>query len=105
MEFLRREEIDAILGAPDTETWMGRRDRTLLLVAIQRGLRASELIQLRCDDVRLGAGPHLRCEGKGRKGRCTPLRREAAAVLAAWLRERNGQPLDPVFPSTRGAAR
>ena len=102
IEFLRREEIDALLGAPDAETWIGRRDRTLLLVAIQTGLRVSELIHLQCDDVMLGTGAHVRCEGKGRKQRCTPLRREAAAVLVVWLRERNGQPTDPVFPSTRG---
>lgn len=101
--FLRREEIDALLGAPDPVTWIGRRDRTLLLLAIQTGLRVSELIHLRCTDVILGTGAHLRCEGKGRKQRCTPLRREAVALIAAWLRERNGQPTDPVFPSVRGA--
>lgn len=102
--FLVREEIDALLAAPDVETWIGRRDRTLLLVAIQTGFRVSELTHLRCEEVMLGTGAHLRCEGKGRKQRCTPLRRDTAAVLAAWLRERNGQPSDPVFPSTRGGA-
>ena len=102
--FLRREEVDALLGAPDPATWLGRRDRTLLLVALQTGLRVSELTHLRCEEVILGTGAHLRCEGKGRKQRCTPLRRETAAVMAAWLRERNGQPTDPVFPSIRGGA-
>lgn len=104
IEFLRREEIAALLAAPDAETWIGRRDRTLLLVAIQTGLRVSELTRLQCEDVMLGtgAGAHLRCEGKGRKQRCTPLRRETAAVMAAWLRERNGTSGDPVFPSRRG---
>jgi site-specific recombinase XerD len=100
--FLRREESDALLAAPTAATWIGRRDRTLLLVALQTGLRVSELIHLRCEAVVLGTGAHLRCEGKGRKQRCTPLRRETAAVLAAWLRERQGEPGDPVFPSTRG---
>lgn len=100
--FLHPEEINALLAAPDVETWIGQRDRTLLLVAIQTGLRVSELIGLRCEEVVLGTGAHLRCEGKGRKQRCTPLRRETAAIMVAWLRERNGQPGDPVFPSMRG---
>ena len=104
IEFLRREEIDALLAAPDTATWTGRRDRVLLLVAIQTGLRISELIGLRCKDVVLGTGAHVRCEGKGRKQRCTPLRQEAKAVMASWLRERKGEPEDPVFPSIRGGA-
>lgn len=101
--FLARDEIDAVLAAPDATTWIGRRDRTLLLVAIQTGLRVSELTQLRRQDVTLGAGAHLRCDGKGRKQRCTPLRRDAAATVAAWLRECQPEPQDPVFPSARGA--
>lgn len=100
--YLERAEIDALLAAPDRTTWSGRRDRTLLTVAIQTGLRVSELIGLRWQQVSLGATAHLQCEGKGRKQRCTPLRRDAAAVLAAWLREQQREPLDPVFPSTRG---
>ena len=83
-------------------TWMGRRDRTLLLVAVQTGLRVSELIGLNCQDVVLGTGAHVRCLGKGRKQRCTPLRPETAKMLEAWLRERHGLPEDPVFPSIRG---
>lgn len=102
IEFLERAEIDALLAAPDPTTWSGRRDRTLLTVAIQTGLRVSELIGLRWQQVTVGTAAHLRCEGKGRKQRCTPLRRDAAAVLAAWLRAQRGQPPDPVFPSTRG---
>ena len=92
------------MAAPDQNTWAGRRDRTLLLVAVQTGLRLSELIGLRCEDVVLGAGAHVRCTGKGRKERCTPLRRETAAALRAWLLERNGQSEDPVFPNARGHA-
>jgi site-specific recombinase XerD len=102
--FLDRDEIDALLAAPDTKSWIGRRDRTLLLVAIQTGLRVSELTHLRRADVRLGTGAHLRCEGKGRKQRCTPLRREVAAMIAAWLRECRATPEDPVFPNRRGLA-
>jgi len=102
VEFLSREEIDALLAAPDPTTWTGRRDRALLLVAIQTGLRVSELIGLRCQDVVLGTGAHVRCEGKGRKQRSTPLRKDAVSMVKAWLRERHGLPEDPLFPSIRG---
>lgn len=102
IEFLNREEIDALLAVPNQSTWLGRRDRTLLLVAVQTGLRVSELIGLNCQDVALGTGAHVRCLGKGRKQRCTPLRPETAKMVDAWLRERHGQPEDPVFPSIRG---
>ncbi len=102
IDFLNREEMDTLLAVPDSSTWMGRRDRTLLLVAIQTGLRVSELIGLNCQDAILGTGAHVRCLGKGRKQRCTPLRPETAKMLKAWLRERHGQPEDPLFPSIRG---
>jgi site-specific recombinase XerD len=102
IEFLNREEIDALLAVPNASTWLGRRDRTLLLVAVQTGLRVSELTGLTCQDVVLGTGAHVRCLGKGRKQRCTPLRPETAKALDAWLRERRGLPENPVFPSVRG---
>jgi integrase/recombinase XerD len=102
VEFLADEEIEVLLDAPDTATWIGRRDRALLLVAVQTGLRVSELTALRRQDVTLGTGAHVRCLGKGRKLRCTPLRREVEQILAAWLRERPPEPDTPVFPSTRG---
>jgi site-specific recombinase XerD len=102
IEFLNREEIHALLAAPNLSTWLGRRDRTLLLVAVQTGLRVSELIGLNCQDIVLGTGAHVRCFGKGRKQRCTPLRPETARALAAWLRERHALPDAPVFPSIRG---
>ncbi len=102
IEFLNREEIDALLAVPNPSTWLGRRDRTLLLVGVQTGLRVSELIGLNCQDVMLGTGAHVRCLGKGRKQRCTPLRPETARAVDAWLRERHGLPDDPVFPSIRG---
>ena len=102
IEFLTRKEIDALTDAPDQNTWIGRRDRIFLLTAVQTGLRVSELIGLCCEDVVLGVGAHVRCSGKGRKQRSTPLRRETADVMAAWLCELNGQPNDPVFPSIRG---
>ncbi len=72
IEFLNREEIDALLAVPNASNWLGRRDRTLLLVAVQTGLRVSELTGLTCQDVVLGTGAHVRCLGKGRKHRCGP---------------------------------
>ncbi len=102
IDFLTKLEIEALLEVPDQNTWTGRRDRTLLLLAIQTGLRVSELIGLTCKDVVLDSGAHVRCKGKGRKDRCTPLRKELVAVLRSWLREQNGQPDDPLFPNARG---
>lgn len=102
IEFLSREEIDVLLAVSNPSTWIGRRDRTLLLVAVQTGLRVSELITLNCQHVVLGTGAHVRCLGKGRKQRCTPLRPETVRMLDAWLRQRHGRPEDPVFPSIRG---
>jgi integrase/recombinase XerD len=102
VSFLTDDEVDALLGAPDRGTWVGRRDHALLLVAIQTGLRVSELTALGCSDVELGAGAHLRCRGKGRKERITPLTTEVGAVLRVWLAERHGAPADAVFPSRRG---
>jgi len=102
IEYLTPEEIDAFLAAPDGKTWIGRRDQALLLMGIETGLRVSELIGLRRHDVVLGSGAHVRCQGKGRKERCTPLRREAIAVLAKWLRECPTEPTTPLFPSSRG---
>ena len=92
IDYLTRSEIEALLAAPDQGTWIGRRDRTLLLVAAQTGLRAAELIGLRCQDVSLGCGAHVRCLGKGRRERCTPLRKDAVASLRSWMRELGGRP-------------
>lgn len=102
--FLTVTEMDALLAAPTASTWIGRRDRTLLLVTCQTGLRVSELIGLTREDVVLGPGAHLRCLGKGRKHRCTPLRRDAVAALETWLRIQPGSPTDPLFPGRRGQA-
>lgn len=102
VEFLNDAEVDALLDAPDPASWIGRRDRALLLVAVQTGLRVSELTGLRRQDVVLGAGAHLRCDGKGRKLRCTPLRRDVVNILDTWMRERPTALDTPVFPSSRG---
>lgn len=102
VDFLTQTEIEALLAAPNQATWSGRRDRTLLLVAVQTGLRVSELVGLRCQDVTLGTGAHVRCTGKGRKTRCIPLRKDTGAALRRWLKERNGEPADALFPNARG---
>jgi integrase/recombinase XerD len=103
IDFLVEQEVEALLAAPNLETWTGRRDRALLLVAIQTGLRVSELLALRAQDVILGTGAHVRCRGKGRKDRCTPLRRDVVNVVRAWMREKCREPSDRLFPNARGA--
>ncbi|MGH8910424.1 MAG: tyrosine-type recombinase/integrase [Egibacteraceae bacterium] len=103
ISYLTDPEIDALLSAPDPATWAGRRDHALLALAVQTGLRASELTGSRCHDVRLGAGAHVSCHGNRRKDRATPLTRDTVGVLRAWLTERAGQPGDPLFPTRRGA--
>ena len=102
VSFLAGEEIDALLAAPDTRRWIGRRDHAILLLMIQTGLRVSELTGLCCGDIHLGIGAHLRCMGKGRKERCIPLTNQTIAALTQWLRERRGEPADPLFPTSRG---
>jgi site-specific recombinase XerD len=103
VSFLNRDEINALLAAPNTSTWTGRRDHALLLVAIQTGLRVSELTGLKLSDIELSTGPNVRCHGKGRKDRATPLTRQTIDVLREWLAERGGDSTDPAFPTTRGA--
>ncbi|MDP3950821.1 tyrosine-type recombinase/integrase [Microbacterium sp.] len=100
--YLAPEEIDALLAAPDRTSWTGRRDHALLLVAVQTGLRVSELTGLVCGDIHIGVGAHVRCRGKGRKDRATPLTPQTVDVLSVWLRERTGDPSQPLFPTRRG---
>jgi integrase/recombinase XerD len=95
-------EIDALLAAPDLTTWIGRRDQAMLHLAIETGLRVSELTGLTLTDVHLAAAAHIACHGKGRKDRITPLTKTTAGVLRRWLDERGGLPADPIFPTTTG---
>lgn len=101
--FLARPEVEALLAAPDPHTWSGRRDHALLLLAVQCGLRLSELTAVRRDALMLGPGAHVRTLGKGRKERATPLTRQTVAVLEAWLQEIPDRAEAMVFPSARGA--
>jgi integrase/recombinase XerD len=100
--FLTRPEVDALLAAPNRTTWLGRRDHGLLLMAIQTGLRLSEMTSLRREHIVLGKGAHVRCEGKGRKERCTPLTKPTVTVLTEWLREQGQRGTVILFPTARG---
>lgn len=100
--FLTTEEAETLLATPSRSTWTGRRDYALLILGLQTGLRISELIGLRCADINLGTGPHVRCVGKGRKERVTPLTRQVVQVLREWLREHHGASESPLFPTRRG---
>jgi site-specific recombinase XerD len=100
--YLSEGEADTLVASPDRDTWWGRRDHAMLVVGLQTGLRASELTGLRNCDVELGTGAHVRCWGKGRKHRATPLRPRTVSVLRTWMKERAGRPEDPLFPTRRG---
>jgi site-specific recombinase XerD len=102
ISYLTEPEIDALLAAPDRSTWIGRRDHALLLLAVQTGLRASELASLRRQDLQLDSPAWVKCRGKGRKERCTPLSRATRQALHVWLRERGGLPASPAFPNRGG---
>jgi site-specific recombinase XerD len=100
--YLTEPETDALLAACDRSTWTGRRDHTMFLLAVQTGLRVSELIGLTCADLVLDRGAHVHCVGKGRKERRTPLLPATVAVLKVWLAERGGYSIDPLFPTSTG---
>jgi site-specific recombinase XerD len=100
--YLTDDEAGALLAAPDRSTRTGRRDHAWILLAVQTGLRASELTGLTCGDVHLGHGAYVACHGKGRKDRITPLTPGTVTTLRAWLTERGGEPSDPLFITSRG---
>jgi site-specific recombinase XerD len=102
VSYLTPAETDALLAAPGRETWHGRRDHALLLLAVQTGLRVSELTGLTRQDAHLGTGPHVRCHGKGRKDRATPLTSQTVKVLRTWLDELAPGPDTPLFPTQAG---
>lgn len=100
--FLSRAEVDALLAAPDQRTWSGRRDHALILLAVQTGLRLSELTGLHQRDLHFGTGAHVRVFGKGRKERSTPLSKNTRAVITAWVKEPQKRPDQPLFPNASG---
>lgn len=100
--FLTDDEVDALLAACDRSSWAGRRDHAMITLAVQTGLRISELAGLTCADAVLTAGAHVRCVGKGRKQRHTPLLPLTVEVLRTWIAERRGSPGEPLFPTRTG---
>jgi len=101
--YLTRPEVEALLECPDRSTFLGRRDHALLLTATQTGLRVSELTALTCTDAQLDASvSSLRCVGKGRRARHTPLTKPTARLLRSWISERSATPADPLFPNRHG---
>ncbi len=102
LTYLKLDEIKALLAAPDRSTWLGRRDHAMLLLAVLTGVRVAELVTLTIGDVTLGTGAHITITGKGRKRRATTLTPETVAVLRQWLKERQGQPQDALFPTRQG---
>jgi site-specific recombinase XerD len=101
--YLTRDEITAVLAAPDRRTWSGQRDAVLLAVAYNTGARVSELTGLRARDVLLERQTALLLHGKGRKQRVIPLWASTAAGLRAWLSRISPGPETPLFPNRNGA--
>lgn len=102
IDYLTRPEMEALLAVPDGTTWSGCRDRTILTLALETGLRVSELVALKCQDLAFGTGAHVKFMGKGRKTRCVPLRKETAAAIRKWMTVRKGCDTDVLFPNARG---
>ena len=103
VDYLEPSETSALLSAPDLSTWIGRRDRCLLLVALQTGLRVSELVGLDLGDVSLvkPGDASLHARGKGRKERTVPLREDSVEVLTTWLQERGRTGDEALFVTNR----
>ena len=102
--FLTSAQTQALLGAISTSTWTGRRDRAMFTLAVQTGLRLSEITGLTPSSLHLGQGAYLACTGKGRKSRTTPLTAATSAVLATYLQERKSRPGEALFPNPQGRA-
>src|SRR5206468_8099540 len=102
VHFRDRPETEALLAAPDQQSWHGRRDHMLLLLAVQTGLRLSELTGLRREDLHLGTGAHVRCLGKGRRERITPLTKQIVVALKAW-QQNLAKNSEWLFPTARGS--
>jgi site-specific recombinase XerD len=102
VRYLDRSEVDALLATPDQRTWHGRRDHAFILMAVQTGLRLSEITGATRDDLVLGTGAHVRVVGKGRKERSTPIAKATATVLKAWLKEPTRGEARLLFPNAKG---
>lgn len=100
--YLNRDEAQALLDAPDPSTRDGIRDRSMLHLALAAGLRVSELIGLRMNDLTLQPAPSILVRGKGRRERALPLRKSTAAALRAWLAVRGDQQVPEIFVNAKG---
>jgi site-specific recombinase XerD len=100
--FLTHLEVDALVATPDQSTWLGRRDHLLLVVTIETGMRVSEITRVCIGDVTIAATSQIRCVGKGRKERITPLGRHTAPLLRRWIDERTAPAIAPLFPARHG---
>ncbi|WP_158726875.1 tyrosine-type recombinase/integrase [Tomitella fengzijianii] len=104
IEFLTPDEVNALLAAPDRETWTGRRDHALLAMTAQTGLRISEILSLTDGDIHLGTGPHVISTGKGRRQRVTPLTQAIVTTMEDYLAERSTRPGTALFCGPHGHA-
>lgn len=102
--FLSREQLQAILEAPDPTTWSGQRDRVMLATLYNTGARISELIGMRIADLSFQAGPAIHIRGKGRKERQVPLWPQTARQLKGWLRQYPRAREEPLFVNRSGNA-
>jgi site-specific recombinase XerD len=102
LEFLTTDEVDALIAAPDRRRWTGRRDHALLVLAIQTGLRIGELCSTIRADLHLGTRANIKCTGKGRRTRATPLTPTTVAVMNTYLTEHATRPGDALFCGPRG---
>ena len=98
-----RDEVDAILAAPDRSVWIGRRDYALLLTMYNSGARVSEMTALTREQVRFGVTTYLELHAdKGRKERTVPLWPHTARVLETWFRELANTCGNVAFPNAQG---
>lgn len=102
--FLDRNEMQALLDAPEISTTLGVRDRAMLHLTYACGLRVSELVSLRMDQFDTRAPPSLRVLGKGRRERILPLWKETVSALNAWLRVRRSNDAPEIFLNANGRA-
>ncbi len=102
ISFLSQPQLAVLLAAPDLGRWEGRRDRALLALCAQAGLRVAELTGLNTGDLTLGEAANVSCLGKGRKHRSVPLNTPTSTVLGSWVAERGGLRDEPLFPTRTG---
>ena len=101
-DYLSPEETQALIDAPDLATQCDLRDRAMLLITVELGLRVSELVGIRMEDVTLGSTPKILIRGKNRRERELPLSRNLSSALRAWLAVRGQQPVPEIFLNARG---